>query len=83
MVAVDGEQAEESRPGPSSWEVAGSGPVTPPIGADSDTGEVNYEYLFEVIDAAGYEGWIGCEYIPKAGTSEGLGWFNKYAPATV
>ena len=50
---------------------------------EPNTGEVNYEYLFEVIDATGYEGWIGCEYIPKAGTSEGLGWFKKYATVAV
>ncbi len=50
---------------------------------EPNTGEVNYEYLFEVIDTTGYEGWIGCEYIPKAGTSEGLGWFKKYATVAV
>jgi hydroxypyruvate isomerase len=44
---------------------------------EPDTGEVNYGYLFDVIDGLGYEGWIGCEYIPAAGTSEGLGWFKK------
>lgn len=42
-------------------------------------GEVNYAYLFELIDQLGYQGWIGCEYIPKAGTSEGLGWFRERA----
>ena len=36
LVAVDGEQAEESRPGLSSREVAGSGPVAPPGGADRE-----------------------------------------------
>jgi 2-dehydrotetronate isomerase len=46
---------------------------------EPDTGEVRYEYLFELIDSLGYEGWIGCEYIPKAGTSEGLEWFKKRA----
>lgn len=44
---------------------------------EPDTGEVRYEYLFDLIDQLGYEGWIGCEYIPKAGTSDGLGWFKK------
>jgi hydroxypyruvate isomerase len=41
------------------------------------SGEVNYDYLFDLIDTLGYEGWIGCEYAPKAGTSEGLDWFRK------
>ncbi|SAK78223.1 hydroxypyruvate isomerase [Caballeronia glebae] len=41
-------------------------------------GELNYPYLFELIDSLGYEGFIGCEYKPKAGTSEGLGWLKSY-----
>jgi hydroxypyruvate isomerase len=41
-------------------------------------GELNYPYLFELIDTLGYDGWIGCEYRPKAGTSEGLGWLKPY-----
>jgi hydroxypyruvate isomerase len=42
------------------------------------TGEINYSFLFEAIDRLGYQGWIGCEYRPKAGTEEGLGWFRPY-----
>jgi hydroxypyruvate isomerase len=38
------------------------------------TGEINYGYLFRMLDEIGYDGWIGCEYKPKAGTVEGLGW---------
>ena len=38
------------------------------------TGEINYRYLLAQLDALGYDGWIGCEYKPKAGTVEGLGW---------
>ena len=38
------------------------------------TGEINYHYIFAQLDAMGYDGWIGCEYKPKAGTVEGLGW---------
>ncbi len=44
---------------------------------EPDTGEVNYEYVFGVMDQIGFEGWVGCEYIPAAGTSAGLGWFKK------
>lgn len=44
---------------------------------EPDRGEVNYEYLFGVLDELGYEGWVGCEYAPRAGTSEGLGWFKR------
>lgn len=46
---------------------------------EPDIGEVNYPYLFDLIDALSYDGWIGCEYRPKAGTPEGLGWFKPYA----
>ena len=38
------------------------------------TGEINYRYLFTLLDEIGYQGWIGCEYKPRAGTLDGLGW---------
>jgi len=43
---------------------------------EPDVGEVNYPYLFDVVDALGWDGWIGCEYRPKAATSAGLGWLR-------
>ena len=45
---------------------------------EPDTGEVNYPYLFEVLDATGFAGFIGCEYRPKGRTEDGLGWFTPY-----
>ncbi|KVT70237.1 hydroxypyruvate isomerase [Burkholderia ubonensis] len=45
---------------------------------EPDLGELNYPYLFDLIDALGYDSWIGCEYRPKAGTSNGLGWLKPY-----
>jgi hydroxypyruvate isomerase len=50
------------------------------------TGEINYPFLFTVLERAGYDGWIGCEYVPQAGTDAGLGWLSDYrqlAHATV
>ena len=44
---------------------------------EPDTGEVNYEYVFGVMDELGFDGWVGCEYIPRAGTSAGLDWFRE------
>ena len=50
---------------------------------EPDVGELNYAYLFGVIDevsaACGWSGWLGCEYRPRrgaaaGGTSAGLGW---------
>jgi 2-dehydrotetronate isomerase len=43
---------------------------------EPDRGELNYDYVFDLIDELGFEGWIGCEYRPKAGTSEGLAWLR-------
>jgi len=42
------------------------------------SGEINYPFLFDFIDRLGYRGWIGCEYKPRAGTREGLGWLKPY-----
>ncbi len=45
---------------------------------EPDVGEINYRFLFDLIDTLGYDGWIGCEYHPRAGTVEGLGWAKAY-----
>ena len=37
---------------------------------EPDLGELNYPYLFDVIDELGYDGWIGCEYRPAGGDVE-------------
>ena len=42
------------------------------------TGEINYPFLLSFIDRLGYDGWIGCEYKPRHGTKEGLGWMHAY-----
>ncbi|MEI7429064.1 MAG: hydroxypyruvate isomerase [Betaproteobacteria bacterium] len=42
------------------------------------SGEINYPYLFDLVDSLGYEGWIGCEYKPVATTSGGLSWLRPY-----
>jgi len=42
------------------------------------TGEINYTFLFPFIDRIGYEGWIGCEYMPAHDTETGLGWLRPY-----
>jgi hydroxypyruvate isomerase len=42
------------------------------------TGEINYPFLFQFIDELGYAEWIGCEYKPRGGTTEGLGWVKQY-----
>lgn len=42
------------------------------------TGEINYAYVLPAIERLGYDGYIGCEYKPKAGTTAGLGWMQPY-----
>jgi len=41
-------------------------------------GEINYPYLFDLLDELDYRGWVGCEYRPRDGTEQGLGWARKY-----
>lgn len=48
---------------------------------EPDDGELNYPYLFRLLDQLGYQGWVGCEYRPKAATLAGLGWFKKISSA--
>lgn len=38
------------------------------------SGEIRYPFLFAHLDALGYTGWVGAEYVPAGGTEEGLGW---------
>jgi hydroxypyruvate isomerase len=54
---------------------------------EPDEGELNYPYLFSVIDdlttSCGWQGWAGCEYRPchggqPDGTSRGLEWLRRY-----
>jgi hydroxypyruvate isomerase len=50
---------------------------------EPDVGEINYPYLFALLDELGYDGWIGCEYRPAGGakpgaTSAGLGWIRPW-----
>lgn len=42
------------------------------------TGEINYGFILPELDRLDYDGWVGCEYKPKAGTTAGLGWMKPY-----
>jgi hydroxypyruvate isomerase len=42
------------------------------------SGEVNWPFVFDRIDALGFRGWIGCEYRPAGNTEAGLGWYAPY-----
>ncbi|MGL4807621.1 MAG: hydroxypyruvate isomerase family protein, partial [Giesbergeria sp.] len=45
---------------------------------EPDRGELYHPYLFALIDELGYNGHVGAEYRPAAGTSTGLGWMAPY-----
>jgi hydroxypyruvate isomerase len=45
---------------------------------EPDVGEVNYPYLFDLLDDLGYPGWVSCEYRPRGETAAGLGWGRAY-----
>jgi hydroxypyruvate isomerase len=45
------------------------------------TGEINYPYLFRLLDELAYPGWIGCEYLPGTRTEDSLAWLAPYLRA--
>ncbi|RZF32950.1 hypothetical protein LSTR_LSTR015810 [Laodelphax striatellus] len=50
----------------------------PKRGEPNTPGEINYPYVFSVLKELKYNGFIGLEYLPAAGTVEGLNWFKEY-----
>lgn len=51
-----------------------------PYRTEPDIGEINYRYLFGIIEELGWTGWIGAEYKPKGDTVAGLGWLKTLLP---
>ncbi len=45
---------------------------------EPDIGEINYPFLFDLMDELEYAGWVGCEYRPKGATLDGLDWARRY-----
>jgi 2-dehydrotetronate isomerase len=41
-------------------------------------GEIAHDYVLNRLDKLGYSGYVGCEYVPRAGTLAGLGWAEQY-----
>jgi hydroxypyruvate isomerase len=44
---------------------------------EPNVGEIDYPYLFDLLDELGYDGWVGCEYKPLGNTLDGLGWYRR------
>ncbi|MBC9821843.1 2-oxo-tetronate isomerase [Terrabacter sp. MAHUQ-38] len=49
---------------------------------EPDAGELDVAHLFRVVDDVCHDGWIGCEYRPRGGTSQGLGWLAAWQGAS-
>jgi hydroxypyruvate isomerase len=43
------------------------------------TGTLDFKAIFAAIDAIGYDGWVGAEYVPAGKTADGLGWLKDFA----
>ena len=52
-----------------------------PSRAEPDEGEISYPAVFARLRELGYEGWVGCEYRPRAGTDDGLRWLSTLGVA--
>jgi hydroxypyruvate isomerase len=49
-----------------------------PDRGEPGTGEINYPFVLDAIEALGYDGWIGLEYNPTTATTEdSLGWMPE------
>lgn len=46
---------------------------------EPDEGEIDYRYIFRLLDELGYPGWVGCEFRPRGRTEDGLGWLKELA----
>jgi len=44
-------------------------------------GELALDHLMTLLDDLGYDGFVGCEYHPRAGTSAGLSWLRRWREA--
>jgi hydroxypyruvate isomerase len=49
-----------------------------PLRQEPGSGELDDLYLFRLLDELGYQGFLGCEYRPRVGSSAGLDWFAAW-----
>ncbi|XP_003462574.2 putative hydroxypyruvate isomerase isoform X1 [Cavia porcellus] len=50
----------------------------PGRGEPDSPGELNFPYLFQLLEDEGYQGFVGCEYRPQGDTVDGLSWLRSY-----
>jgi hydroxypyruvate isomerase len=44
---------------------------------EPDIGEINYAWIFRLLDELRYDGFVGCEYRPQDSTAAGLTWLYR------
>jgi len=44
---------------------------------EPDVGEINYAWIFRLLDELRYDGYVGCEYRPRKNTQDGLSWLYR------
>jgi hydroxypyruvate isomerase len=49
-----------------------------PARHEPGSGEIGWPFVFNRMDALGYQGWVGCEYRPAGETVAGLGWRKHF-----
>lgn len=49
-----------------------------PLRQEPGPGEIHFPWIFDQIEALGWNGWIGCEYSPSGKTLETLGWAERF-----
>jgi hydroxypyruvate isomerase len=42
------------------------------------TGEINFDFLLRHLDAIGYAGWVGCEYLPTGRSEDSFDWLTPW-----
>lgn len=58
-------------------QIAGAPHRTEPDFGHTAAGRLDYGPVFSLLNELGYQGHVGCEYRPSAGTRDGLGWIQN------
>jgi len=49
----------------------------PKRGHPASDGEINYKYIFRLLEELGYDGWVGLEYKPQGDTTAEFKWIKE------
>ncbi|KAK7099716.1 putative hydroxypyruvate isomerase [Littorina saxatilis] len=49
----------------------------PDRGEPDENGEICFPYFFNLLQEMGYNGFVGCEYVPRGSTIQGLKWMKS------